>query len=99
MRLLRDQEAGEEELINEIGYLDRQAHGLGRRFFNEVRYAETRIAQFPEAAQEVRPGIRKHMLRTFRYSLIYTIEPDGVLILAVAHQHRRPGYWAGRLTG
>jgi plasmid stabilization system protein ParE len=99
MRLLRYHEAAEEELINEIGYLELQAHGLGRRFFNEVRYAETRIAQFPEAAQEVRPGVRKHMLRTFRYSLIYTIEPDGVLILAVAHQHRRPGYWAGRLTG
>ena len=66
MKPLRYHEATEEELINEIGYLALQAHGLGRRFFNEVRHAETRIAQFPEAAQEVRQGIRKHMLRTFR---------------------------------
>jgi hemerythrin len=29
MRLLRYHEAAEEELINEIGYLDLQAHGLG----------------------------------------------------------------------
>lgn len=99
MMPLRYHEAAEEELLNEIGYLDLQAHGLGRRFFNEIRHAENRIAQFPESAQAVRQGIRTQMLRTFRYSLIYVRESDGVLILAVAHHYRRPGYWAGRLKG
>lgn len=99
MTPLRYHEAAEEELLNEIGYLELQAQGLGRRFFAEVRRAESRIVQFPESAQEIRPGIRKRTLRTFRYSLIYALEPDGALILAVAHHHRRPGYWAGRLSG
>ncbi len=99
MMPLRYHEAAEEELLNEIGYLELQAQGLGRRFFDEIQRAEERIAQFPESAQEVRSGIRKRMLRTFRYSLIYALEPDGALILAVAHHRRRPGYWAGRLTG
>lgn len=99
MTLPRYHEAAEEELLNEIAYLELQAQGLGRRFFNEIRRAEDRIAQFPESAQEIRSGIRKRTLRTFRYSLIYALEPDGVLILAVAHDYRRPGYWAGRLGG
>ncbi|THJ23679.1 MAG: type II toxin-antitoxin system RelE/ParE family toxin [Nitrospira sp. CG24D] len=99
MTTLRYHEAAEDELLNEIGYLELQAQGLGRRFFNEIRRAENRIAQFPESAVEIRPGIRKRTLRTFRYSLIYSLERDGPLILAVAHHHRRPGYWAGRQAG
>ncbi|MFN3680698.1 MAG: type II toxin-antitoxin system RelE/ParE family toxin [Nitrospira sp.] len=89
-------EAAEEELLNEIGYLELRAQGLGRRFFAEVRRAEHLIAQFPESAEEIRSGIRKRILRTFRYSLIYSVEQEGLLILAVAHQSRRPGYWVGR---
>ncbi len=96
MRPVRYHEAAEDELLNEIGYLELQAKGLGRRFFVEVRRAESLIAQFPEAAQEIRPGIRKRVLRKFRYSLIYSIEEDGLLILAVAHHSRRPVYWTGR---
>ena len=29
--------------------------------------------------------------------LIYSEEPDGILIVAVAHQKRRPGYWGKRI--
>lgn len=98
MMSLRYHEAAEEELLNEIGYLELQAKGLGRRFFAEVRRAEDRIAQFPQSAQEIRSGIRKSILRSFQYSLIYSIEQEGILVLAVAHHRRHPGYWAGRLT-
>lgn len=90
-------EAAETELLNEIGYLELRAPGLGRRFYVEVRRAERLIAQFPESAEEIRPGIRKRILRKFRYSLIYSREADSVLILAVAHHSRRPEYWVGRV--
>lgn len=90
-------EAAETELLNEIGYLELRAKGLGRRFYAEVLRAERLIAQFPESAEEIRPGIRKRMLRKFRYSLIYSREKDSILILAVAHHSRRPEYWAGRV--
>ena len=91
-------EAAENELLHEIGYLELRANGLGRRFFAEVRRAEDLMAQFPESAAEIMPGIRKRILRKFRYSLIYTIEKDSLLILAVAHHSRRPGYWVGRVS-
>lgn len=91
-------EAAEEELLSEIGYLELQPAGLGRRFFGEVRRAENLISQFPELAAEILPGIRKHVLRKFRYSLIYAVETDRLLILAVAHHSRRPGYWIGRVV-
>jgi toxin ParE1/3/4 len=90
-------EAAEDELLNEIGYLELRANGLGRRFFTEAQTAENLLAQFPESAPEILPGIRKRVLRKFPYSLIYTIEADELLILAVAHHSRRPGYWVGRV--
>ena len=52
----------------------------------EVRRAESLIAQFPESAPEILPDIRKLVLRKFRYSFLYSIEKDGLLILAMAHR-------------
>lgn len=88
--------AAEDELMNEIGYLELRALGLGRRFHAEVRKAESFIRQFPKSGHEISPGIRKHLLRKFPFSLIYSVETDGLLILAVAHHRRRPRYWIRR---
>jgi toxin ParE1/3/4 len=93
---IRYHEAAEEELLNEIVYLEDRSEGLGRRFFGEIRRSETMLERFPESAPEILPGIRKHIMRKFQYSLIYSIEPDSVLVLAVAHHKRRPAYWIGR---
>ncbi len=99
MTPVRYHEAAEEELLNEIGYLELRAEGLGRRLHTEVRRVENLIAEFPDSAREIRPGIRKCVLQKFRYSLIYSIQEDGLLILAMAHQSRRPDYWVGRVSG
>src|SRR5262249_15528143 len=45
------------------------------------------------SGSEALPGIRRCVLRTFQYSLIYTIEDRNVLVLALAHHSRRPAYW------
>jgi plasmid stabilization system protein ParE len=60
--MLRYHEAAEEELLNEIGYLELQAQGLGRRFFAEIRRAEDRIVQFPQSAQEIHPAFGRPSL-------------------------------------
>jgi toxin ParE1/3/4 len=97
LNAVRYHEESAEELLSEIRYLEVRAQGLGRRFLEEVKRGESHIVQFPEAGEEVRPGIRKRLLRTFRYSLIYSVEQEGPLILAIAHHSRRPGYWARRV--
>jgi toxin ParE2 len=89
--------AAEDELLNEIGFLELRAAGLGRRFFGEIQRAERLVAQLPESGYELSSGIRKCRLRKFPFSLIYSMEKEGLLILAVAHHRRRPGYWADRL--
>jgi plasmid stabilization system protein ParE len=97
VRAVRYHDAAEQELFTEITYLEGRAPNLGRRFLDEVLRAEKFIAEFPEGSQEVAPGIRKHPIRKFPYSLIYSVENDEIVIWAVAHGSRRPGYWITRL--
>ena len=99
MTPVRYHQAAEDELLAEIGYFELRVRGLGRRFYSEVRKAEERIARFPQSAPEVAPGIRKCTLHKFPFSILYSIEKDGVLILAVAHHRRRPRYWWSRVGG
>src|SRR5438445_249690 len=63
--LVKYHEAAKDEFLTEVGYLELRASGLGRRFLAEVRRAEDLIAQFPESAPEILPGIRKRVLRKF----------------------------------
>ncbi|MGE3842912.1 MAG: type II toxin-antitoxin system RelE/ParE family toxin [Vicinamibacterales bacterium] len=42
-------------------------------------------------------GTRRYLLRRFPYSVVYKVERTRIVIIAVAHGHRRPGYWQGRL--
>jgi hypothetical protein len=32
----------------------------------------------------------------FPYSIVYKQDPDKIVIVAIAHQRRRPGYWQRR---
>ena len=43
-------------------------------------------------------GTRRFLLRRYPYNLIYRVEPTRLVIVAVAHAHRRPGYWKQRLA-
>ena len=98
MKPVRYHEAAATELFDAVGHLELQKRALGKRFLAEIRRAESVMARFPRASKEIRPGIRKHVMRKFRYALIYSLENDGLVIPAVAHASRRPGYWVDRIS-
>jgi hypothetical protein len=54
-------------------------------------------ARFPEAWHPLGEGVRRCGLSRFPYGLIYTIDEGDILVLAVAHLHRRQDYWRDRL--
>ncbi len=85
------------ELNETIEYYDAQAANLGQDFADEVRQATIRIARFPTAWQVSSQRTRRCLLERFPYALIYAVRDEEILIVAVAHQHRKPGYWKSRL--
>jgi hypothetical protein len=41
--------------------------------------------------------IRRIIVPRFPYALLYRATSDRILIVAVMHLHRRPGYWRSRV--
>jgi hypothetical protein len=39
------------------------------------------------------------MLKDFPFSIVYRPEPDGIVVFAVPHHSRLPGYWRRRVPG
>ncbi|MGM0540195.1 MAG: type II toxin-antitoxin system RelE/ParE family toxin [Thermodesulfobacteriota bacterium] len=85
-----------QEMNDAVQYYEFEYSGLGQRFKEEIRKAALRIAEYPHAFSIERGDVRKCLLHRFPYKLLYSIEKDHILIIAVAHQHRKPDYWVGR---
>ncbi|HEX7721622.1 MAG TPA: type II toxin-antitoxin system RelE/ParE family toxin [Pyrinomonadaceae bacterium] len=81
-----------------VFYEARQS-GLGAAFTLEVEAAIDRIVAAPERWRAIEQDVRRCLTHTFPYGILYTIEEDSILIVAVMHLRRRPGYWRNRLSG
>ena len=46
---------------------------------------------------EIDVTVRRALVPGFPYAVVFLATEDAVHILAVAHQHRMPGYWLHRL--
>lgn len=85
-----------EEMIAAALFYEEAAVGLGRDFLDDVQQAIESLTQYPDLGVEVAVGLRRALLHRFPFTLIYAVEADGILIIAVAHARRKPGYWQSR---
>jgi toxin ParE1/3/4 len=77
-------------------YAGRQEY-LELRFIAAVETVLKRIQQNPEWARIFEDDIRRSLIHVFPYAVLYSIEPDYLLIIAVMHCNREPGYWRHRV--
>ena len=85
-----------EELEDTVEFYEQQVDGLGSRFKDEIKKALRSIKQNPQAWPPETPDIKKFILYKFPYKILYSIEPDYIYVIAIAHMHRRPQYWSAR---
>ena len=85
------------ELDEAIAYYELQLEGLGGIFKSVAKSTIRRVATFPTAWSIIRPNIRKCIMHKFPYNVLYSIEEDTILIIAIAHHHRYPNYWDRRV--
>ena len=84
------------EADGSVEFYDARLNGLGLRFLAAVEETTGRIATTPDAGAPLEGEYRKRIVPGFPYNIIYRVSEDCVYIVAVAHQHRRPGYWRER---
>jgi len=68
-----------------------------QRFSEELDDAEASILEAPETWPAFDHGARRFLLKRFPFSVVYQVSDNRLLIVAVAHAHRRPFYWQARL--
>ncbi len=71
--------------------------GLGAAFTVEVEATIQRIIEAPQRWRCIAQDVHTCRTRTFPYAILYTVEKDWVLIIAVMHLRREPEYWRKRL--
>lgn len=86
----------EQEMFDAACFYQVQASGLGRDFLDKVELAIRGVAEAPERWPLIDGNIRRCMIRRFPYSLLYRVDVEEIVILAVMHQKRHPAYWLSR---
>jgi plasmid stabilization system protein ParE len=87
----------EEEMIEASLFYEAVSPSLGHDFLDDVQRSINTLREHPRLGRADGRGLRRLLLHRFPFSLIYSVEPDAILVVAVAHYKRRPGYWKGRL--
>jgi plasmid stabilization system protein ParE len=86
------------EIDDEVDYYEARQVGLGAELEGEIDAVLTLILRFPEVAPRWRDRTNRHVavLDRFPFTVPYQVLGEDIVILALAHTSRRPGYWSRR---
>ena len=81
------------ELDDAFKYYEYQQQNLGTLFIREVESAVERIITYPKAWHKLSTNTRRCLVKNFPFGVIYKIQEETILIVAVMNLHRKPEYW------
>lgn len=84
------------EFLAAIDWYVLRSQAVASRFVVQVTNAVQLIAESPQRWPIYFHDTRKFVVRRFPFLVIYRERADIIQVLAVAHAHRRPGYWKTR---
>lgn len=91
-----------DEGLSAYDWYESQRIGLGDQFLSEIQRVLTSIEERPFSfprweAYHGKEEIRWSSLKRFRYVMIFIVEGEEIVVLAISHAHRHPLYWLSRL--
>jgi len=87
----------EQEMLKAARFYESQTAGLGVDYLSEVERAVQTIAESPTKWPVIEGELRRRLIRRFPFGILYRIEPEDIVIIAVAHLRRKPWYWKKRI--
>ena len=97
MKDVRFLEEALEEFLDQVAYYEERKNGLGERFRLAVEAATTLAATHPKLGSPWKLRTRMVFPKGFKFSVVYRVEPEELVVFAVAHFRRRPTYWRRRV--
>lgn len=76
-------------------YHERGSH-IAEAFEHEVEHALKTLQEFPDRWPLYRSPWRRILLRRFPFGIIYGIRDNKIVVIAIMHTRKRPGYWKNR---
>lgn len=91
-----------DEVLAATEWYECQRSGLGAEFLEDLQFALDHIRNASQSLPKSEwysgiDDVRRYVLHRFPYSVIVRRDTDAVLIVAVSHHSRRPGYWTTRI--
>src|SRR5215475_9985729 len=86
----------EQDYLTSLDWYRGRSLRAAANFEREFVRAITNIEKSPKRWPRYRE-CQRYILRQFPFSVVYKILSSEILIVAVAHANRRPGYWSHRL--
>lgn len=78
-------------------YYRERSFKIAEAFYLELERANAAIRNSPDSWAAYLHGTRRYLLDQFPFVVVYRVTEQRIEIVAVAHGHRQPGYWADRL--
>ena len=85
------------ELDDAVEWYNEQTPGLGIKLLDDLDRSIRRAIAYPLSSPEIDPGLRRCLLTRFPFGIIYGIDNETIVVIAVAHLHREPRYWCDRI--
>ena len=85
-----------QELTEAIDFYSDEAAGLAHDLVDEFDEAIVQISRLPKSGVPYHHGTRRVVLRRFPFSIVYRVRGEVAEVVALAHQRRKPDYWADR---
>ncbi len=102
--IIRYHREAHRELWAAVDRYDDEHPGIGYDFHEAVTAAESQISDYPDSGPlwphiDPKLGVRRMVLAgPWPFALAYIVDPGRLVVIAVAHGRRKPGYWLPRLT-
>jgi plasmid stabilization system protein ParE len=88
--------AAEQELLAAADWYRQRTPQAASDFLAAMERAVRRISEAPDRHPRYIRNTRRYLLRQFPFFVVFRATEAEVVIVAVAHTSRRPGYWRGR---
>lgn len=86
----------ETEMVAAAEFYEARSTGLGIDFIAEVERATRALANYSRIGHRFSRRLRRILVQRFPYGLLYRVETQRIVVVAVAHARRRPAYWRHR---
>ncbi len=102
MHAIRVSEQAAQELEEAAAWYEKEQAGLGEKLLDESEHtldllSEKFPALVPMPSEAGALGAKRILLHRFPFSVVTIERGEELIIVAMAHQSRKPGYWAERI--